>query len=59
MSQKNCFFVLSNMALSFENVCEIIQDGASEGLEKSLGAVYDQEKEESETKCVPGNLKNT
>ena len=42
------------------NVFEIIQDGASEGLKKSLvGAVFEQEKEETETKSVPGDLKNT
>ena len=35
-------FVLSNMARGFENVCEIISNWASEGLEKSLaGAVYE------------------
>ena len=33
------------MVHSFENVCEIIPDRASEGLEKSLvGAVYEEEK---------------
>ena len=44
-------FVLSNMARGFENVCEIISNWASEGLEKSLaGAVYKQEKEETKAK---------
>ena len=44
----------------FENVCKIIPDWASEGFENTLeGAVYNQEKEETETKSVPGNLKNT
>ena len=46
---------LSNLAHSFENVCEIILE--SEGIEKSLtGAVYEQEKEETETKRVSGDL---
>ena len=48
------------MAHSFENVCEIIPDWASKGLEKRLvRAAYEQEKEETETKHVPGDLKNT
>ena len=39
-----CFFPTC-MVHSFENVCEIIPDRASEGLEKSLvGAVYEEEK---------------
>ena len=54
------FFGLSNMAHSLKNVCEIILDWASEGLEKSLvGAVNKQEKEETETESVSGDLKNT
>ena len=32
--KKVVFFVLSNMAHSFENVCDIIPDWASEGLKK-------------------------
>ena len=48
------------MAHSFENVCEIILDWASEGLKKSLvEAIYQQEKEETKTESVPGDLKNT
>ena len=48
---KIVFFVLSNMARGFENVCEIISNWASEGLEKSsAGAVYKQEKEETKAK---------
>ena len=45
------------MAHSFENVCKIIP-GASKGLEKCLeGAVYEQEKDETEANSVPGVLK--
>ena len=45
------------MAHSFENVCKIIP-GASKGLKKCLaGAVYEQEKDETETNSVPGDLK--
>ena len=41
----NVFFVLSNMARGFENVCEIISNWATEGLERGLaGAVNKQEK---------------
>ena len=48
------------MAHSFKNVCEIIPDWASKCLDKSLvGAAYEQEKEETERKSVPGDLKNT
>ena len=48
------------MAHSFKNACEIIRESASEGLEKSLvGAAYEQEKEETDTKSAPGDLKNT
>ena len=48
------------MPHSFENVCEIIRDWASEGLETNLvGTVYEQEKEETETNSVPGDLKIT
>ena len=43
-----------------KNVCEIIPNWESEGLEESLlEAVYEQEKEETETKSVPGHLKNS
>ena len=48
------------MAHSFENVCEIIPDWPSEGLEKSLaGAVYEQEKEETETSKCRKNISDT
>ena len=48
----NVFFVLSNMARGFENVCEIISNWASEGLERGLaGAVNKQEKKRKETKA--------
>ena len=47
------FFVLSNMARGFENVCEIISNWASEDLEKSLaGVVYKHEKLETKAKSV-------
>ena len=47
------------MANSFENVCELIPDWASKGLEKSLvGAVYEQEKEKTETNSVSSDFKN-
>ena len=43
--RKIVFLVLSNMAHSFENVCDIISNWASEGLKKSLaGVVYKHEK---------------
>ena len=43
---------------SFDIVCEIIPDLATENLEKSLsGAVFEQEKEDNETKSVPGDMK--
>ena len=40
-NRKIAFFVLSNMAHSFENVCKIIPEWVSEDLQKRLvGAVY-------------------
>ena len=59
--RKIVFFVLSNMANSFENVCKIIPDWASKRLKKKnlVGAVYEQEKQETEEKSVPGDVKNT
>ena len=60
-SYKNCFpcFVQHGAQFwNFENDFEISPDRASEGLKKSLvGAVYEQEKEETKTKSVPGDLK--
>ena len=49
---KNCFLCfVQHMARSFENVCEINSNWASEGLEKSLAeAVYKHEKEETKAK---------
>ena len=44
------FFVLSNMAHSFENVCDVIPDWARKNL---MGAVYEQEKRRNrDKKCL-------
>ena len=41
------------MAHSFENICEINSNWASEGLEQSLAdAVYKQEKDETKAKVI-------
>ena len=45
---------------SFENVCEILPDWASEGIEECLvGAVYEQEKEKKRDEKYSWDLKNT